>query len=123
MHPHICNALCIYYKIVLATDWSTGGLEDGGDLNNERDCEFDEGKDDDDEEGGMVGVNNNSVSFSADKEQLTVENDEWGQLDVEAAVASGRQASGGNQSSVLALLAGKRRVGEASSSKEVRDGG
>jgi hypothetical protein len=35
---------------------------------------------------------------------------------------SGRRASDGDQPSVMALLAEKRRVGEASSSKEVRKG-
>jgi hypothetical protein len=35
--PHVCNAKRIYYKIVLATDGSTGGSEDGGDIINERD--------------------------------------------------------------------------------------
>jgi hypothetical protein len=52
-----------------------------------------------------------------------VNNDDGGQLDVAAVAASGRRASNGNQLSFLALLSGKRRVGEASSSKEMRDGG
>ncbi len=74
MPPHICKAKHIYYKIVLATDGSTGGLEDdGGDLDNERDGEFKEDEEDDEEEGGMVKVNNNSFSFSADEEQLTMD--------------------------------------------------
>jgi hypothetical protein len=72
--PHICNVKHIYNKILLPSDRSTGGLEDGGDLNNERDDEFEgdnnkrdgEYKDDDDDEGGMVESNSNSFSFSAD---------------------------------------------------------
>jgi hypothetical protein len=73
----------------------------------------------------MVEINNNIFSFSADKEQLTMDNDDDSQIDtaVAAAVTSGRQASDGDQSSVSAILSGKRRVGEASSSKEMRDGG
>ncbi len=67
---------------------------------------------------------NNFFSFSADKQdQLTVDNDHGGQLDVAAAAASGRQASDGDPLSVLALLAGKRRVGEASAFTEVREEG
>jgi hypothetical protein len=42
MPPHIRKAKHIYYKIVLATDGSTGGSEDGGDLDNERDGELEE---------------------------------------------------------------------------------
>jgi hypothetical protein len=113
----------MYYKIVLATDGSTNESEDGGDLDNERDGEFEEDKKDEEEEGGMVKINNNSFSFSADKEQLTGDDDDGGQLDVAAAAASGIWAFDGDQWSVLALLAGKQRVGEASSSKEMRDGG
>ncbi len=73
----------------------------------------------------MVEINNNSFSFSADKEQLTMDDDDASQLDAAAvtAAASGRQASDGDQLSVLAILSGKWRVGEASSSKEMRDGG
>ncbi len=73
----------------------------------------------------MVEINNNSFSFSADKEQLTMDDDDGSQLDAAAtaAAAFGRWASDGDQLSVLALLSGKRRVGEASSSKEMRDGG
>jgi hypothetical protein len=72
----------------------------------------------------MVESNNNSFSFSADKqEQMTVVDDDWGQLDVVAASASGRQASDGDQLEVASLSARKRRVGEASSSNEVREGG
>ncbi len=32
MPPHICKTKHIYYRIVQATDGSTGGLEDGADL-------------------------------------------------------------------------------------------
>jgi hypothetical protein len=119
--PHICNAR----NILLATDGSAGGVEDGGgDFDNERDGGFEGGGEDDDEEGGMVEINNNSFSFSADKqEQLTVDDDDGGQLDVAAVVAFGRWASDGDQVSVLALSDEKRRVGEASSYKEVREGG
>jgi hypothetical protein len=67
MPPHIRKANHIYYKIVLATDGSTGGSEDGGDLDNERYGEFEEDEEDNDEVGGMVEINNNSFSFSADK--------------------------------------------------------
>ncbi len=126
MPPHICKAKHIYYKIVLATDGSTGGLEDGGgDLGFERDGEFEEDKEDDDEEGGMVEINNSSFSFSAGEEQLTMDNDDGSQSDATAAAAaaSGRWASDGDQSSVLAMLSGKVRVGEDSSSREIRDGG
>jgi hypothetical protein len=73
----------------------------------------------------MVEINNNSFFFSADKEQLTMDGDEGCQLDAAAAAvaASGRWASDGDQSSVSAILSGKWRVGEASSSKEMRDWG
>jgi hypothetical protein len=108
MPPHICKAKHIYYKIVLATDRSTGGLEDGGgELNDERDGEFEEDEDEDEEEGGMVEINNNDSSFSADKDQLTMDGDEDGSHINAAAVASaasGRQASDGEQSSVFAIL-------------------
>jgi hypothetical protein len=124
MPPHICKAKHIYYRIVQATDGSTGGSEDGADLDNERDGEFEVDEEEDDE-GGMVEVNNNSFSLSADDEQLTMDDDDDSQIDAAAAaaVASGRQASGGDQSSVLASSSGKRKVGEASSSREMRDGG
>ncbi len=49
-------------------------------------------------------------------------NDDGGELDVVAAAASERRAPVGDQLDVVSLLAGKRRVGEASSSKEVREG-
>jgi hypothetical protein len=54
-----------------------------------------------------------------------MEDDDGSQLDAAAvaAAASGRRASDGDQSSVLAMLSGKRRVGEASSSKDMRDRG
>ncbi len=52
-----------------------------------------------------------------------MDNDDGGQLDVAVAAASRRRASDGDQLSVLALSPGKRRVGEASYSKEVEDGG
>ncbi len=125
MPPHIRKAKHIYYRIVQATDGSTGGSEDGADLNNERDGEFEDDEEDDDEEGGMVEVNNNSFSLSADNEQLTMDDDDGSQIDAAAAAAAavGRQASDGDQSSVLTILSGKRRVGEASSSREMRDGG
>jgi hypothetical protein len=73
----------------------------------------------------MVEINNNSFSFSADEEQLTMDDDDGSQLDASAVAtaAFGRWASDGDKSSVLALLSGKQRVGEASSSKEMRDGG
>jgi hypothetical protein len=89
--PHICNAKRICLKIVVATDMSMGGSEDGGDLDNERDSEFEgdnnkrdgEYKENDDDEGDMVGSNNNVFSFSAEKqEQLTVDNDDGGHLNV-----------------------------------------
>jgi hypothetical protein len=130
--PHVCNVKGIYYNNALATDGLTGGSEDGGDLDNERDGEFEddnnkrdgEYKEDDEEEDGMAESNNNSSSFSADKqEQLTVANHDGGQLDVVAATACGRRASDGDQSVVAAALAGKRRLGEAASSKEARKGG
>jgi hypothetical protein len=74
---HVWNAKHIYYKIVLATDGSTGGSEDGGDLGDERDGEIEgdnnkmdgEYNKEDDEEDGMVESNNNSFSFSADKQE------------------------------------------------------
>jgi hypothetical protein len=79
---------------------------------------------DDEEEDGMSENNNNSFSLSADEQgQLTVADDDGGQLDVVAATASGRQASDGDQLNVAAALAGKQRVGEATSSKEAREGG
>ncbi len=37
MPSHICKAKHIYYRIVQATDGSTGGSEDGADHDNERD--------------------------------------------------------------------------------------
>ncbi len=123
---------CIYYKIVLTTDGSMGGSEDGGDPDNERDGEIKgdnnerdgEYKEEDEEEDGMAESNSNSFSYSADKqEQMNVANDDGGQSDVAAALASGRRASDGDQWDVAASLAWKRRVGEAASSKEVRDGG
>jgi hypothetical protein len=119
MPPHICKAKHIYYRIVQATDGSTGGSEDGADLNNERDGEFEDDEEDDEEEGGMVEVNSNSFTSSADDKQLTMDNDDGSQIDAAtaAAVASGRWASDGDQLSVLAILSGKRRVGEASSSR------
>ncbi len=123
MLPHICKAKHIYYRIVLAIDRSTGGSDDGGDLNNVRDGDFGEDEEDDDEEGEMVEINNNPFSLSADREQLTVDNDDGGQLDVVAAAASRRQDFDGNHPSVLALLAWKQRVGKVSTSKEMRDGG
>jgi hypothetical protein len=126
MPPHICKVKHIYYKIVLATDGSTGASEDGGgDLDNERNDEFEDDEEDDEEEGGMVEINNNSVSLSADKEQLTMEDDDGSQIDAAALAlaAPGRWASDGDQTSVSAILSGKRRVGEASSSKEMRAGG
>jgi hypothetical protein len=125
MPPHICKAKHIYYRIVQATDGPTGGSEDGADLDNERDGEFEDDEDDDDEEGGMVEVNTNSFSLSADNEQLTMDDDNGSQIDAAAAAAtaSGRWAFEGDQLSVLAILSGKRRVGEASSSREMRDGG
>jgi hypothetical protein len=50
MPHHIRKAKHIYYRIVLATDRPTGESEDGGgDLDNERDGEFEDDKDDDDE--------------------------------------------------------------------------
>ncbi len=132
--PHVRNAKRIYYKIVLVTDGSMGGSEDGSDLNinnerdgeikgdnNERDGDYEE---DEEEEDGMAESNDNFFFFSVDKqEQMTVADDVRGQLDVAAAAASGRRASDGDQSSVLASLAGKRRVGEATSSKKVKEGG
>jgi hypothetical protein len=126
MPPHIHKAKHIYYKFVLATDGSTDASEDGGgDLDNERDDEFEDDEDDDDEEGGIVEINNNSFSLSADMEQLTMEDDDGSQIDAAALAmaTSGRWASDGDQTSVLAILSGKQRVGEASSSKEMRDGG
>ncbi len=125
MPPHICKANHIYYRIVQATDGSTCGSEDGADLHNERDGEFEDNEEDDDEEGGMVEVNNNSFTSSADDEQLTMDNDNGSQIDAAAVAvaASGTRASDGDQSSVLAILSGKQRVGEASSSREMRDGG
>jgi hypothetical protein len=73
----------------------------------------------------MVEVNNNSFTSSADNKQLTMDNDDGSQIDAAAAAAaaSGRWASDGDQLSVLAISSGKRRVGEASSSREMRDGG
>jgi hypothetical protein len=68
MPPHIRKAKHIYYRIVQATDGSTGGLEDGADLDNERGGEFEDDEEDDDEEGGMVEVNNNSFTLSAEDE-------------------------------------------------------
>jgi hypothetical protein len=127
MPPHICKAKHIYYKIVLATDGSTGGSDDGGgELNDERDDEFEEDEEEeDDEEGGMVDINNNDFSFSADKEQLTMDGNDASHIDAAAAAAavSGRRSSDGKQLSVLEILSRKRRSGEASSSKEMRDGG
>jgi hypothetical protein len=125
MPPCIPKAKHIYYRIVQATDGSTGGSEDGANLDNERDGEFEDNEEDDEEEGGMVEVNNNSFSLSADNEQLTMDDDNGSQIDAVAvaATASGRWASDGDQSSVSAILSGKRRVGEASSSREMRDGG
>jgi hypothetical protein len=76
MPPHIRKAKQIYYRIVQATDGSTGGSEDGADLDNERDGEFEDNGEDDDEEGGMVEVNNNSFTSSADNEQLTMDDDD-----------------------------------------------
>jgi hypothetical protein len=110
------------------------GSEDGCDLSNERDGEIkgDNNKRDgeykeeeeEDEEDGMAESNNNSFSFSADEqEQMNVANDDGGQSDVAAALASGRQASDEDRPNVAALLAGKRSVGEAASFKEMRDGG
>jgi hypothetical protein len=54
-----------------------------------------------------------------------MDNDDGSQIDAAAVavVASGKWPSDGDQSSVLAILSGKRRVGEASSSREIRDGG
>ncbi len=66
MHPHIHKAKHIYYRILQATDKATGGSEDGADLNNERDGEFEDDEEDEEEEGEMVEVNNNSFSSSAD---------------------------------------------------------
>jgi hypothetical protein len=125
MPPHICKAKHIYYRIVQATDGSIGGLEDGADLDNERDGEFEDNEEEDDEEGGTAEVNNNSFTSSADNEQLTMDNDDGSQIDAAAAAVavSGRRASDRDQSSVSAILPGKRRVGEASSSREMRDGG
>ncbi len=125
MPPHICKAKHIYYRIVQATDGSTVGSEDGGDLDNERDGEFEDNEENDEEEGGMVDVTNNSFSLSADNEQLTMDKDNGSQIDAGAApaAASGRWASDGDQLSVLAILSGKQKVGEASSSRELRDGG
>jgi hypothetical protein len=125
MPPHICKAKHIYYRIVQATEGSTGGSEDGADLDNERNGEFKDEEEDDDEEGGMVEVNNNSFTLSADDKQLTMDDDNGSQIDAAAAVAgaSGRQASDGNQSSVSAISSEKWRVGAASSSREMRDGG
>jgi hypothetical protein len=55
MPPHIRKAKHFYYKIVLATDGSTGASEDGGgDLDNERDDEFEDDEEDNDEEDGIV---------------------------------------------------------------------
>ncbi len=122
MPPHICKAKQIYYRIVQATDGSTGGSQGGDDLNNKWDGEFEDNEEDDEEEGEMVEVNNNSFTSSADKEQLTMDDDDGIQIDAvaAAAVASGRQASDGDQASVSAILSGKWRVGEASSSREMR---
>jgi hypothetical protein len=71
----------------------------------------------------MVEVNNNSFSLSAENKQLTMDNDNGSQIDAAAAaaVASGRRASDGDQLSVLAISSGKQRVGEASTSMEMRD--
>ncbi len=100
---------------MLVTDGSTVGPEDGGDFDNERDGEYEgdgnkrdgEYEDGDEEEDGIGENNDTSFSFSANKqEQLTVAAGDGGQLDVTAAAASE-----------------KRRVGEAASSKEVREGG
>ncbi len=88
MPPHIRKAKHIYYRIVQATDRSTGGLEDGADLNNERDGAFKDDEEDDEEEGGMVEVINNSFTLSADDEQLTMDNDDGSQKDVAAAVVA-----------------------------------
>jgi hypothetical protein len=106
MPPHICKAKHIYYRIVQATDGSTGGSKDGADLNNEMDGEFEDDEEDDDEEGGMVEINNNSFSLSADDKQLTMDDDDGSQIDAAAAAAaaSGRWASDGDQSSVLSIL-------------------
>jgi hypothetical protein len=103
MLPHICKAKHIYYRIVQVTDGSTGGSEDGADLDNERDGEFEDNEEEDDEEGGMVEVNNNSFSLSAEDKQLTMDNDNGSQIDAAAAAAgaSRRWASDGDQPSVL----------------------
>ncbi len=73
----------------------------------------------------FLEVNNNSFSLSADDEQLSMDDDNGSQIDAAAAaaVASGRWASDGDQLSVLAISSGKWRVGKASSSREMRDGG
>jgi hypothetical protein len=81
MPPHICKAKHIYYRIVQATGGSTGELEDGADLDDERDGEFEDGEEEDDEEGGMVEVNNNSFTSSADNKQLTMDDDDGTQID------------------------------------------
>jgi hypothetical protein len=124
MPHHICKAKHIYCRIMQATNGSTGGLEDGSDLVSERIGEFEDDEEDDEKEGGMVEVNNDSFSLSAHNKQLTMDNDHGSQIDAAAAAAaaSGRQASDGDQSSVLAILSGKWKVGEASSSREMRDG-
>ncbi len=51
MPPHIRKAKHIYYRIVQATDGSIGGPQDGADLDNERDGEFEDDEEDDEEEG------------------------------------------------------------------------
>jgi hypothetical protein len=54
-----------------------------------------------------------------------MEDDDGSQINTAAAAsaASGRRASDGDQFSVLENLSGKRRVGESSFSKDMRDGG
>ncbi len=42
--PYVCNANPIYYKIAPVTDGSMDQLEDGGDLDNERDGAFEWGQ-------------------------------------------------------------------------------
>jgi hypothetical protein len=106
MPPHICKAKHIYYKIVQATDRSTGVLEDFADLDNDRDGDFEDDKEDDNEEGGMVQVVNNSFTSSTEDEQLTVDDYHGGsQKDAEAAlaVAISRLPSDGDNSRFSAI--------------------
>ncbi len=72
----------------------------------------------------MAENNYNSFSFFANnQEQLTVAEDDGGQLDIATAIASGRWAIDGDWLVLTAASAGKTMVWEAASSKEARKGG